>query len=147
MPVVMKQVYGYDQNKTRQWPVPVGTVAGTAVIAPAGDQVGVAITSPGGSTVTKSGLKGSVTSMTIENGGVGNASGHATVATDGSWIGPVTGASDSTPRGTLVYAVVDAGVITSLTLTASTNKKFGVVDQALGRASADGTVVKIGVFA
>jgi hypothetical protein len=143
MPTILKQVYRYDQEKTRAWPVASGTQAGTAVLSPAGNQPGVAITARGDSTVTTS-LVGTATSITLQNGGFNNKPTEATVATDGSWAGAVTGASSSTPRGTLVYFVVADG---TLTLTAGSNVKFGVVDSPLGRATASDTTVLIGVFA
>lgn len=140
------QVYAYDQNKTRPWPVPSGTQAGTAVISPAGNQPGVTITARGDSTVVKS-LVGTASSITLANGGFNNKADEATVAVDGSWAGAVTGVSGTTPLGTLVYAVISSGAITSLTLTATGNTLFGAVDSPLGQASASDCTVKIGVFA
>lgn len=128
-------------TKTETWPVASGVQAGTAVIS-IGNQPGVTVTARGDSTVTKS-LVGQVTSITFKNGGLSNLSTEATVAIDGSIAYPVTGASASTPKNTLVYYVVADG---TLTLTSASNVKFGKVASFLGKATAASTVVTIGAF-
>lgn len=138
------QVYQYTKGETREWPVPSGTLPGAAVLS-ASNQPGVCLTGRGDNTVTKTRADGTV--ITRPNGAPGQRSDSATVATDGSWAFPVTGATGATAKNTLVYAVVSSGAVTSLTLTAGSNVKFGVVDSYPGKASASDTVVKIGVFA
>lgn len=142
MAVNLKQVYAFNRNLTREWPVAAGTLAGDAQVS-ISNQPGVAITNRGDATLTKE--IGPI-SLTIPAGGFGNLADSATVAVDGSWAGPVTGATAATPKNTPVFATVAAGVVTELTLTAG-GTPFGVVDSFLGKASATETVVKIGVFA
>lgn len=140
---ILSQVYAYNEEKVREWPVPSGTAKGTAILS-ASNQPGVTITPRGDSTATKSlGSAGNAYSITYPNGAVGQRSDSASVAVDGTWAGPVVGATSSTPRNTLVY-IDSTG---ALTLTASGNTKFGVVDAYPGKASASDTAVKIGVFA
>lgn len=142
--VILRQVYDYDEEiQTREWPVPSGTMANTAVLS-AGNEPGVTITNRGDATITKT--IGPLT-ITIPAGGVGNRLDSATVATGGSWSGPVTGADGTQPKGTLVYAVVSSGAVTGLTLTATSNTKFGVVDSYIGKGTSLQTAIKIGVFA
>lgn len=142
--VILRQVYAYDDEfQTREWPVASGVTAGTALLS-VSNEPGVAITNRGDATITKT--IGPLT-VTVPAGGVGNRADSATVATGGTWSGPVTGADGTQPKGTLVYAVVSSGAVTSLTLTAGSNVKFGVVDSYIGKGVALQTAVKIGVFA
>lgn len=142
--VILRQVYAYDDEfQTREWPVPSGTLAGTAVIS-AGNEPGVTITNRGDTVLSKN--IGPI-AISFPGGGVGNRSDSATVATGGSWSGAVTGADGTQAKGTPVYAVVSAGAITSLTLTSTSNTKFGVVDSYIGKGVALQTAIKIGVFA
>ena len=143
MSVALIQVYKGDSRSDREWPVASGTNAGTAVVS-LSNQAGVTLTNRGDSTLTKT--IGTIT-ITIPSGGVGNAFDSATVAVNGTYRGPVTGSLATTPKNTLVYAVIVSGVVTELTLTVGTNTKFGVVDSYLGKASATDTAIKIGVFA
>lgn len=104
---------------------------------------GVAYTPSGGHTRSK--VVGPVTISGVPDGGVGLDALEVSVATDGSYEFPVTGATSATVNGTPVFAVVAAGKITELTLTASTNAKFGVVNNPKGYVgSATATCVKIG---
>lgn len=128
----------YTESLTREWAVPAGTQSGDAVVnAQSPTLVGVALTSRGDST-TAANIHG-VTGGTIPNGGVGNRAGGAVVAVDGSWRFAVTGAvagdtgagGAGTDEGTKVYAVVAAGKVTSLTLTAGSNTLFGVIDDGV----------------
>ena len=137
---ILRLVYDYTDSLTREWPVASGTVKGTAVLDPAGHQPGVTLTPRGDSTATAT-LAGGY-SITYDNGAVSQRSDSATVATDGTWSGPVTGATSSTAKGTKVYYVTADG---SLTLTAGSNVYFGVVDTYPGKGSASATAVKIGV--
>ena len=138
----------YTESLVREWPVPAGTQSGAAVIHPVSGEIGVTLTARGDST-RPAGIPG-VTGGTIPNGGVGNKPTAATVAVDGTWRFAVTGAANGetvagtgTPEGTTVYAVVAAGVVTSLTLTAGGNTAFGVIDD--GAIVAGVAPVKIGV--
>jgi hypothetical protein len=143
MSVALTQVYKGDSSQDREWPVAAGTNAGTAVVS-ISNQAGVTLTNRGDSTLTKQ--IGNI-SITIPSGGVGNLPDSATVAVNGTYRGAVTGATSGTAKNTLVYAVVAAGLVTELTLTAAGNTKFGVVDSFLGKASSTDTAIKIGVFA
>lgn len=128
----------YTESKTREWPVPAGTQAGTLVIHPVSGQVGVTLTARGDSTAP-AGIPG-VTGGTVPNGGAGNKANSATVAVDGSWLFEITGATDGdtnpetgtagTAEGTKVYRTT-AG---ALTLTEGSNTLVGVID--------DGVIVK-----
>lgn len=140
----------YTESLTREWIVPANTQAGVPVInAASPTAVGVTLTARGDATRAAN-IPG-VTGGTIPNGGVGNRPGGAVVAVDGSWRLAVTGvtAGDTgaggagTDEGTKVYAVVAAGVITSLTTTAASNTFFGVVDDGVIIGTV--TPVKIGV--
>lgn len=141
MATILKQVYAYTPSLVREWPVAVGTLKGTAVVAAGSEQPGVTITNE--PSVVRTSELGGAYSITFPGNDVGNTAGNATVATDGTFAGAVTGASATTAKNTLVYLVSDG----TLTLTASGNTKFGVVDSFLGKASATDTAVKIGVFA
>lgn len=125
----------YTESKTREWPVPAGTQAGTLVVHPVSGQVGVTLTARGDSTVA-AGIPG-VTGGTVPNGGAGNKSNSATVAVDGSWLLAVTGSANGdtnpetgtagTPEGTVVYRTSGG----SLTLTEGTNTAVGVIDDGV----------------
>lgn len=115
--------------------------AGTALIN--NDRPGVAYTPSGGHTISKT--VGAVTISGVPDGGVGLDALDVSVAVDGTWEFPVTGATGATVNGTPVYAVVASGKITELTLTVSTNKLFGVVNNPQGYTpSASKVCVKIG---
>lgn len=74
-------------------------------------------------------------------GGVGLLDDEATVTFTGTYAFPVTGASVATARGTVVYRT-SGGV---LTLTATSNTKFGVVEFFRGELSGTDTAVTIGI--
>lgn len=126
----------YTESKTREWPVPSGTQAGTVVLHPVSNQVGITLTARGDST-TAANIPG-VTGGTRPNGGVGNKSNSATVAVDGSWLLLVAGATngDTNPAsgsagtavGTAVYRVTADG---TYSLTATGAVKIGVVDDGV----------------
>jgi hypothetical protein len=80
-------------------------------------------------------------------GGIGLAATKATVALDGAFRYPVTGATNAVVGGTLVYAVVSGGNVTSLTLTNTGNTPFGKIDRFLGEASGTECSVWVGRFA
>lgn len=116
---------------------------GTALIN--GDRAGVAYTASGGHTASET-----IAGMTISgiaDGGVGLDALEVSVATDGTYEFPVTGAGPTTPNGTKVYAVVASSKITSLTLTATGNTLWGVVNNPQDYVAASGVAcVKIGVI-
>ena len=125
------------------WPVLAEVAAGTALITGT-DHVGVAYTNSGGHTATVSAVAG-MTVTGILDGGVGLDALECSVAVDGTYEFAVAGATSGTANGTIVYAVVATGRITSLTLTASTNVRFGVVNNPQDYVgSASKICVKIG---
>lgn len=96
--------------------------------------------------LTKSATFGPYTVSGIPVPTNGQGANRATVETTGTWEFATTGGSGSTVNGTPVYAVVSGHDITSLTTTASTNKKFGVVNFPEGYVQHDTVLpVKIGV--
>lgn len=104
---------------------------------------GVAYTPSGGHTRSKT--VGPITISGVPDGGVGLDALEVSVATDGGYEFPVTGASSTTANGTPVYAIVASGKITELTLTVGSNPKFGVVNNPKGYVgAASATCVKIG---
>ncbi len=114
---------------------------GTALII--GGRPVVTITGSGdydGNAITMT-ANGVTTTLAGGSGGVGLAPTEATVSPTGSYAFPVTGASSATARGTAVYRTSGG----ALTLTASRNTKFGIVEFFRGELSATDTVVTIGV--
>jgi len=106
------------------------------------DGPGVSITASGNATKTESTtLPPELTAYTYKNGGVGNASGAAAFAFDGTWEFAVTGATTSTANNVRVY-ITNAG---ALTLTVDTNTAFGWTDYPPGYAKSNGVApVRIG---
>jgi len=133
-------------SKTEVWPVPNGTLSGAAVVSSSasGRQPGVALTSEGGA--TRSVTVGPYTLSGIPAGGVGLLDDFATIAVDGAFRFPVTGASASTAVNTPVYAVLSGQAVGSLTLTASTNPPFGKIDRFIGETDATECSVWIGDY-
>jgi len=135
--------FGSTDAQREVWPVVAECAEGTALIAGT-DRVGVAYTPSGGHTRTKS-LANGIAITGIPDGGASLGALQCSVATDGSWEFAVTGVDGTTKNGTIVYAVVSSGQITSLTLTASTNKRFGTVNNPAGYTpSASKCLVKVG---
>lgn len=127
----------YTEAKTREWPVPAGTQAGTVVLHPISAQVGITLTARGDST-TAAGIPG-VTGGTIPNGGAGNKANAATVAVDGSWLLAVGGSTNGdtnpetgtagTASGTVVYRLTASPNTISLTPTGGV--AIGVIDDGV----------------
>ena len=95
-------------------------------------------------TITKpavDGLKGVEIKFGNSRGGESLQDTEATVAFTGTIAGPVVGATSSTAQGTLVYLTSSK----TLTLTAGSNTKFGVVQFFRGEKSATDTAVTFGV--
>lgn len=124
------------------WPVTSEVVAGTALLN--GTRAGVAYTNSGGSTSSE--VVGPYTVSGGPSGGVGLDALEVSVAVDGTYEFAVTGATKATANGTLVYAVVSTGKITSLTLTSTSNTLWGVVNNPQDYDAAGAvSCVKIGV--
>lgn len=132
-------------KKSEVWPVPDGTVSGTAVVSSSasGRQPGVALTPEGGATT--SATVGPYT-VTYPSGGVGLLDNFATVAVDGAFRFAVVGATASTAVNTPVYAVLSTDTVTGLTLTAGTNVPFGKIDRFIGESDATECSVWIGDY-
>lgn len=105
-----------------KWIAPA-TIGPDVPVISIGDQPGVTATGTGD--YLKSETVGPFTISGIPAGGVGLVGKEVSVYVDGTFELDVTGALTTTPQNTLVYAVVAAGAITSLTLTVGTNKLFG----------------------
>lgn len=124
------------------WPLAAEVAVGTALIN--GTRAGVAYTNSGGHTLTQ--VVGAITLSGFMDGGVGLHALEVTVATDGTYEFPITGATNATVNGTAVYAVVAAGLVTGLTLTVGTNTLWGVVNNPSDYNAAGAvSCVKIGV--
>lgn len=137
------QVYNYSDEKTREREVNFGKQSGDADFI--NDRPCVLITSPGGATETWTGA-GYVKSVSYATGGIGNLENHATVAYDGTWKLPVTGATTSTGQDVPVYIITASGATQgNLTLTEGTNDLFGYTDYPRDYAkSAGSAAVRIG---
>lgn len=124
------------------WPVTAEVAAGTALLN--GTRAGVAYTASGGHTIAKT--VGPYSISGVPDGGESLDALEVSVATDGTYEFPVTGATSGTANGTLIYAVVAGGKITSLTTTSTSNTLWGVVNNPKDyTASASAICVKIGV--
>jgi len=125
------------------WKLTAEVAVGTALVN--GTRAGVAYTPSGGHLAAPKTV-GPVTVSGFPDGGVGLDALEASVATDGTYEFPVTGADATTANGTAVYAVVASGRITGLTLTSSGNTLFGVINNPKDYVGAAGAIcVKIGV--
>lgn len=138
----------YTESLTREVEVGANVPGGAAVLVDG--RPAVTLAASGGSTATKTLADGST--LTTPNGGVGYRANSAVVAFDGSWLFPVAtsvdgetvpGSAAGTKRGTKVYAIVASGKVTGLTLAASGNTFFGIVDD--GRIVGGVAPVQIGV--
>lgn len=123
-------------------PAPASIQPGVPVVI--GSRPAVSITASGNATKTEaSNLPAGITSITYQNGGVGNSASpaSATFAFDGTFEFAVTGATTSTASEVAVY-ITTAG---ALTLTEGTNVLFGYTDYPEGyRKEAGRAPVKIG---
>jgi len=120
------------------------TVGPDVPVISVGDQPG--LTSTGTGDFTASETFGPYTLSGIPNGSVGLAAKEVAVYVDGTFALPVTGGLTTTAQNVVVYAVVAAGAITSLTLTVGTNKVYGKVNYSKDFIRVAGTLpVQIGV--
>jgi len=124
------------------WAVEDEVAAGTALLN--GTRAGVTYTPSGGHTISKT--VGPYTISGVPDGGESLSDLEVSIATDGSYEFAITGATSGTANGTRVYAVVAAGLITSLTLTSTSNTLWGVVNNPSDYDAAGAvSCVKIGV--
>jgi hypothetical protein len=134
--------FGSTDARREVWDVVAEVAVGTALLAGT-DRVGVAYTPSGGHTTTRS--FAGMTLSGVPDGGASLGLLRCSVDTDGSWEFAVTGVTGATKNGTIVYAVVSSGQITSLTTTAGSNVRFGTVNNPEGYTpSASKCVVKVG---
>jgi len=130
--MALNRIYAETAERVRERALSTVTAPSTAptTIQPGvpvafADGGAVSLTASGNGTVTQTTtLPPGLTSITYTNGGVGNASGSASFAFDGTYEFAVTGATTSTANGVEVY-ITTAG---ALTLTASTNTHYGWTD-------------------
>lgn len=136
------QIYADIESLRRVVTVPTGTAPGTALIdagRPAvtltgsGDYVNTDVITAGDQTVT----------VATTGGGIGLDPLQAVVTYTGSFSFPVVGATSASAGEIVYYDTVAADG--TLTLTATSNTAFGVVDFFRGEDSSTDTVVKIGV--
>lgn len=135
----MAQNMVHKYSKTEVWQVGTNVASGTAVKSTT-NQPGVTLTDSGDR--VRSQTVGPYTVSGIPSGGVGLPSGKATVAVDGAFRFPVTGASASTAGNTLVYLLTGG----TLSLTSATGAiVFGKVDRFIGEQAATETSVWVGI--
>ena len=121
--MALNKIFASTQELHRARPVPSGTQPGTPLLI--GTRPAVTLTARGDATRTQTtGLPAGVTSVTYENGGAGLAADEASVAFDGTWLFPVTGATTSTASEVEVF-ITSGG---ALTLTSTNNTHFGWTD-------------------
>lgn len=128
-PVVQTHVT-VDGTVLADAPTPGFTITGSGDYVPAGTVVGPY----------------TITAAAGVAGGVGLAATKATVALDGAFRYAVTGATNATVGGTIVYAVVSGGAVTSLTLTNTGNTPFGKIDRFIGEQSGTECSIWVGRF-
>lgn len=140
--VATQEVFASTDALREPWPTPVEVAEGTALLGgPSATIPGVAYTNSGAHTGTKN--IGPL-SFGFPDGGAGLKALEVSVATDGTWMFPVTGGAGAA-QGAPVYAVVASGRITSLTMTATGNTLFGRVNLPADYVATAGAVpVKIG---
>jgi hypothetical protein len=138
-------------TKTEVWEVGSNKAPGTAVVqATSGFPASGSAPRPG-VTITGSGDYSKATtvgpySITGPAGAPGLAATRATVAIDGAFRFPVTGATNAIAAGTVIYAVLSGSNVTSLTTTSTGNTPFGIIDRFIGEESATECSIWIGRF-
>lgn len=128
--MALNKIFAETQSKNRERLLslvtvpdtpPTSVASGTPVIFAEGSAV--SLTASGGHTSTETLSDGST--VTFPDGGVGNATGAASFAFDGTWEFAVTGALTTTASDVAVYMVPADG---TLTLTVGTNILYGYTD-------------------
>lgn len=120
--MAQNRIFKETERRNRVRVVPSGTVSGQPLLIGTPARPAVAITSRGDA--TKSFTFGGLTVGGFPSGGVGLADDEASVAFDGTWEFPVTGATTATAQDSAVY-ITGAG---ALTTTVGSNTLFGYVD-------------------
>jgi hypothetical protein len=135
------QIFAPTPELIRDRAVAANTQPGTPVLV--GARPAVTITASGGAyRVQTTGLPTNITSLTYLNGGVGNATDHASVAFDGTWNLAVTGATTTTANDVEIFRVTADG---TLTVTSGSTTHFGWTDYPVGYAKENGrAAVRIG---
>lgn len=143
------EAFSSTDAKRELWKIATECAVGTALLN--GTRPGVAYVNSGGHTRTDANSANPASITGIPDGGVGLDALQVTVATDGTYEFAVTGATIAgavglAANGTLVYAAVTSGRPTSLTLTATSNTLYGIINNPQDYVpSADGIAcVKIG---
>jgi hypothetical protein len=137
--MALNEVYQYTRFKTRERPVPAGTVAGAPLLI--NTRPCVAITSRSDATKTFTLADGS--SRTIPVGNPWQTAGSATVAFDGTFeFSGIAGLTYPLANDTAIY--ITAG--NTLSTTAAGNTLFGYVDNPTSYTGVAGkAAVRIGV--
>jgi hypothetical protein len=103
----------------------------------------ISLTASGNGSVTQASPVPGISSITYGNGGVGNDSGEATFAFNGTFGLPVVGALTTTKSEIEVFIIPASGL---LTLTSSGNTHYGWTDYPKGyRKTAATAAVRIGL--
>lgn len=138
--MALNRIYAENERNNRSRAVPENTKAGTPLIVES--RPAVALTNRGDVPAETLSVNGGA-AITIMGGGVGNAADHASVAFDGTFLFDVTGATNGdSAQGTVVYFIVATG---ALTLTESTNTRYGTVDRPIDWSNIAGKLpVRVG---
>lgn len=136
--MALNRIYKGDERNNRARVVPSGTVSGAPLLIES--RPAVALTDRGDA--TRSFTLGGLTVSGLPSGGVGLADTEASLAFDGTFLFPVTGATaGDSAQGTVVY--ITSG--NALTLTASGNTRYGTVDRPIGFHNIAGSLpVRVG---
>jgi hypothetical protein len=141
--MALNVIYSDIESERRDQKVGNNVAPGVAKIV--GGRPAVTITGSGdydgGLTSTGDAAVDTMLGIGTKRGGVGLRDDYATVTFTGTYAFDVTGASAATENGKPVY-ITSGGV---LTLTASSNTKFGVVEFFRGETSTKDTAVTIGI--
>lgn len=134
-------VFAPDGRNNRARVVPSGTKSGDPLLVDG--RPAVALTDRGDGYRAVSPLPVGYKGLEVASGGASLKSDQATVAFDGSYLVPVTGATTTTGNDVKVY-ITSAG---ALTLTAGSNTEFGKTDYPEGFFKEAGfAVVRIGAL-
>lgn len=138
-------IYKYTEKDTRTRTLDGPTDAGVPLLDPADARPAVTLTATGvfNKTVTTATIPmgGGVSSITYNDGSVGNDEDDATLAYDGVWEFAVDGADTETVQGAEVF--IDSSG--DLTLTEGTNTHYGFVDYPKDFYKRDGVLpVRVG---